>query len=280
MAGSLWVSNGVRRKGTSFNEVQDLFISQITTKHIYEKLYSAFIDDDANEVLNDLIAYDFDFVGVINRDKEVLGFISKEQLEGGVLITGHNKIDLNLIVTDSTPIHKLIKLLETRKFVFVMHGNAIDGIVTLADINKPVVRLYLFGIISLFEMHMNFWIDIYHPMNTWGAMIKSERLQEAQEIHELKKNKNEALSLGACLQFCDKRDILQKTDEFLTQCKYSKTSFKDWASNVEKIRNELAHSQNTVNAGMQWSDFVAIISELETFLEESDKLALSKQTQS
>jgi hypothetical protein len=280
MAGSLWVSNGVRRKGTSFNEVQDLFVNQITTKHIYEKLYSAFIDDDPHEVLSELVGYVFDIIGVVNKEKEVLGFISKEQLEGGIIITDHNKIDLNLVVTDSTPVHKLIKLLETRKFVFVMHVNAIDGIVTLADINKPVVRLYLFGIISLFEMHMNFWIDIYHPMNTWGAMIKSERLQEAQEIHELKKNKNEALSLGACLQFCDMRDILKKTDEFLTQFKYSKTSFKDWASNVEKIRNELAHSQNTVHAGMQWSDFVAIISELETFLEESDKLALSKQTQS
>jgi predicted transcriptional regulator len=279
MAGSLWVSNGVRRKGTSFIEVQDLFVSQITTKHIYEKLHSASINDDPAEVLNDLVAYDFDVVGVVNKEKEVLGFISKEQLEGGILITDHNKIDLNLVVTDSTPIHKLIKLLENRKFVFVMHGNTIDGIVTLADINKPVVRLYLFGIISLFEMHLNYWVEQFHQSEAWKSMLKQERVDGATKVQETKKQKNEALSLLACLQFCDKREILSATKDFITQFGLPRKHFERLATKAEDIRNELAHSQNTVNAGMQWSDFVAIISELETFLEESDKLAMSNQTQ-
>lgn len=249
MASSLWVSNGVRRKGTSFNEVQDLFINQITTKHIYEKLHSAFIEDDETEILNDLIAYDFDIVGIVNLEKEVQGFISKKQLEEGVLIKDYSGIDLSLVVTDSTPIHKLIKLLEKREFVFVLHGNAIDGIVTRADINKPIVRLYLFGIISLFEMHLNYWIESSYKGDAWKDLLKSERVQGASKIQESKKQKNEALSLLACLQLCDKREILSVTKAFVDQFSLSKKRFEKLATKIEDIRNELAHSQNTIDHG-------------------------------
>ncbi len=278
MAGSLWVSNGVRRKGTSFNEVQDLFVNQITTKQIYEKLHSAFLEDCATEILNDLIAHDFDIVGIVNQNKEVQGFISKKQLEAGVLINDHSKIDLNIVVTDSTPIHKLIRLLEKREFVFVLHGNAIDGIVTRADINKPIVRLYLFGIISLFEMHLNYWIELFHKSDDWKDVLKPERIQDAHKLQESKKQRNEALSLLACLQLCDKREILSVNKDFISQFQISKKRFIKLTTKVEDIRNELAHSQNTINAGMQWDDFVKIISELEFFLEGSDEAAINNES--
>jgi len=273
MAGALWVSDkGIRRKGTSFREVQNLFIEQITTKYIYEPLYAASVSDDPIETKNDLIARDFDVVGVISTNQKVVGYIKAGELENDKPIESSLRIiDLSLVATDSTPIYELIKLLETRTFVFVMHGNSIDGIVTLADLNKPIVRLYLFGVISLFEMHMNYWIEHYHPIDSWQSKLKEQRLKLASETHDRKRKNNQALSLLACLQFADKREILSQAKDFLQRFNLSKNKF-EWAvTKAEDIRNELAHSQATINAGIEWNKFVNVISELESFLEKSEE---------
>ena len=46
-----------------------------------------------------------------------------------------------------------------KEFIYVLKGGSIEGIVTRADINKPIVRIYLFGLISLCELHLNYWIN-------------------------------------------------------------------------------------------------------------------------
>ena len=272
MAGSLWISkSGTRRKGTTFREIQGLFINQITTKHIYEPLYSTDLGSEPLEVLRDLNYYDFDVVGVINEKKEVVGYIRKNQLSEGPLSDLVNRFDLASIVTDSTPISNLIQLLANKDYVFVMHGNSIDGIVTLADINKPIVRLYLFSIISLFEMHLNYWITHHHSNNSWKELINDGRIAQAETIFSERQGANSALSLLDCLQFCDKRDILFDTKKYMEEFQFSKSKFKTLVSNVEKIRNELAHSQSKINANLAWPDFVSTIALLERSLSESEQ---------
>jgi hypothetical protein len=275
MAGSLWVSDkGLRRKGTSFQEIQSLFIEQITTKHIYEPLYSAEIDDDPAEVRADLRALDFDVAGIVNQSRNVVGFVRQAELNEPSL-ANYRPLHLHFVVTDSTSIHTLIRLLEKQEFLFVMRGNSIDGIITRADINKPIVRLYVFGLISLFEMHLNYWIDHYYPNDGWKNLIKSGRIVLAETQSAIKKGNNEALSLLYSLQFSDKRDILSHTKDFLQQFRFGKKKFDQMAKRVERIRNQLAHSQKTVHAGMEWDKFVNAICKAEEFLEISEKSVLA-----
>jgi predicted transcriptional regulator len=278
MAGALWVSDsGIRRKGTSFGEIQQLFVDRITTRHIYEPLHSANINDDPSEILSDLTALDFDIAGVIDSNRKLLGYIRKDQLQQGAGIDhALNKIDLGSVVSDSTPIYRLIKLLDGRDFVFVMQGNTIEGIVTVADVHKPIVRLYLFGIISLFEMHLNYWVETLYPSDGWTDALKPERVESALNVQSEKTNKNEALSLVVCLQFCDKREILSRCQIFLKDFSMSRETFNRMTSRIERVRNELAHSQATVMAGLDQATFVKIISQLEEFLEESERRALLK----
>jgi predicted transcriptional regulator len=273
MAHQLWISpkTDIRRKGTTFKDLQTLSINQITIKHIYEPLYSARVTDNALDVKVDLERRDFDIVGVIDESERVVGFVKKIGLTEGIVKDFINPIDLSLLVTDSAPLSKLIPLLAERHFAFVMHANTVNGIVTVADINKPIVRIYLFGMISLFEMHLNFWINQNHKDGSWEKVIKEIRLCKAKNTFKLRQGQNHALSLLECLQFCDKRDILIETPDFLSEFNFSKEDFFQLLGNVETIRNELAHSQNTIIGNLDWPDFVATITFLEKSLFESEQ---------
>ena len=67
-------------------------------------------------------------------------------------------IKLEQVISDSTPLANLLTVLQASDFLYVNHGAKIVGIITKADLNKPPVRIYVFGMLSLFEMHLNSWI--------------------------------------------------------------------------------------------------------------------------
>ncbi len=224
-------------------------------------------------------ALDFDVLGVVDKKEKVIGFVRKEKLKKGNVSDHFEKFDLEIIATDSTPIYRLIQILENRSFVFVMHGSSIDGIVTLADINKPIVRLYLFGIISLFEMHLNYWLKYHYSNGTWRSLIKPNRVQKAEENFKDRTKQNQALTLEECLQLCDKREVLCQCSEFLKSFNHSNTTFESLLKDCEKIRNELAHSQDTIFAGFSMTQFVSIISSVESFIKSSEPLVEAKETE-
>jgi hypothetical protein len=105
---------------------------------------------------------------------------------------------------------------------------------------------FLFGIISLFELHVNFWIDFFNPVGEWANQMKAERLDAAQRMLLLRKGNNDDLTLLECLQLADKKEILRGTPEFFEAFNFTKTTIKSFFENVETIRNELAHSQNSI----------------------------------
>lgn len=269
-------NNGRGRKGTTFKELQTLFIDQITTKFIFESLDSYNINDNGFDVKRKLEINNFDIVGVTDDDKNVIGYAKKEELQNNIIANSLRSFELNLIIIDSTPISKLFSLLAAEGFVFVKHADKIVGIVTKADINKIVVRIYLFGIISLFEMHLNYWINKCHSENSWKNLITEKRFIAAKKIFESNKDINQDLSLRECLQFCDKREILKHTPEFILNFNLSKSEFDKILRTVEKIRNKLAHSQNSIIENVKWNDFIKTISLIEKFLIESEQITEDK----
>jgi hypothetical protein len=86
-------------------------------------------------------------------------------------------------VSDSTPISKLLTILKVKGFVFVISEDNIRGIVTRADINKPVVRIYLFGNISLFELHLNYWIRMLYSRTVSRIIIVKIGLNIVKSRH-------------------------------------------------------------------------------------------------
>lgn len=268
----LWYSTitGIRRKGTTFSELQDIFIDNITTKFIFEPLACCGINDSAYEVRNLMKKRDFDVLGV-TKDNNAIGYIRKQDLTHGSIEEYILPFNTTNIISDSTPIAELLDLLGDQGYIFVLTKNQITGIVAKADINKPIVRIYLFGIISLFELHLNYWIIKHHGISDWKNLIGEKRLEAANQIYKERQGQNLDLTMLECLQLCDKREILRQTDGFREIFNFSKTKFKDFVEDVEKVRNEIAHSQSSIIANLPWDNFTSTIDIIKTFLSKSEE---------
>ncbi len=278
MGYELWISpnTGIRRKGTTFKELQSLFIDNITTRYIYEPLYSCKLADDSEHVKEKLEQREFDIIGVTDENRKIVGFAKRTELTKGLIEQFTYKLELNQIISDSTPISQLLNVFSDNSFVFVLERNNINGIVTRADVNKPIVRIYFFGIISLFEMHLNFWINEFYNNESWKKILKEERLTDAKNIYKLRKGKNEDLSLLECIQLCDKKMILKSTVDFQKEFDMTEKQIERLLKDIEKIRNELAHSQNSIVSNLDWTDLVKTISDAESFLSKSEKTVEQK----
>ncbi len=274
MGYQLWVSpvTGYRRKGTRYTALKRIFIDNVTAKTIYEPLLCCPADSIAEEAKNALKLREFDVAGVKETEGgEVIGYVITEELMEGEVKEYLKNIDPELLISDSTPIADIFTALTNRDFSLVLYGNHIVGIITKADVNKPPVRIYLFGIISLFEMHLNSWINHFYPGDSWEHEVSEKRIKDAHDIYEIRKGNNQDLSLLECLQFCDKRDLLAKSEDFRKNFDISRKKFEPFVKRVEIIRNELAHSQNSIISNIEWPVFVETVSRLEDFLIKSDE---------
>lgn len=229
MGFELWYSEATKisRKGTSFSELQNIFIDNITTKFIYEPLACCKISDNLIEVGYTLKERGFDTLGVVDEDGKKIGYIAYNQFKEGEISDYLRQFELDILISDSTPICDLLDILYEKEFVYVLDKNSIEGIVTRADINKPIVRIYLFGIISLFELHLNYWINKNHKEIDWLKILVEKRVNIAQEIYEQRKGNNSQLTLLECIQLCDKKSILLKTDAFLETFNIQKLNSKN-----------------------------------------------------
>lgn len=271
MGFQLWYSpeTGIRRKGTTFSELQDIFISNITTNHIYEPLACCKLEDNSLEVRELMGRRDFDVLGVV-QDSRILGYVRRVDLGAGQIADYFIGLNINLIISDSTPISELLDLFRINDFLFVLYKNEVSGIITKADINKPITRIYLFSIISLFEFHLNYWINNYYNNDSWQELLKEKRITLAKATYLERKGNNMDLTLLECLQISDKKEILRNTDDFLKIFEFSKSSFKDILEKIGMVRNELAHSQNSIISNLAWNDFADSIHSIKSFLGTSE----------
>jgi hypothetical protein len=273
MGYQLWVSplTGYRRKGTRFTALKQIFIDNVTARCIYEPLLCCPINSNAEEAKQALKTRDFDVAGVkAIEDGDVIGYVVTNEIGNGNIKEYIKHITTDLLISDSTPLAEIFSVLSDKNFALVVYGNHVTGIITKADINKPPIRVYIFGMVSLFEMHLNSWITYFYRNDSWINEIPEQRLTEARETYNQRKGKNQELSLLECIQLCDKRDLLSKSNEFLRAFDLSRNYFDSFVKKVEKIRNDLAHSQNSIIASLEWTAFVETITSTEKFLIDSD----------
>jgi len=271
MGFELWYSESTkyRRNGTSFLELKQIFTDNISTKQIYESLDRVSLTANPHEVKAYLIEKDFDVLGVVDPKGITIGYIHKNNLGDGRIEEYLKKIDQSFLIANNTSFSKLLKVLSLNDFAFVLNNNDIDGIVTKADINKPLFRLYLFGIISLFEMHINFWINKYIKVEIY-QILDPGRYESALKIFELRKKKNDQLTILECIQLSDKRDLLLQAPGFLENFGFSKKVFVKFMKTVETVRNETAHSQHSIIDSLDWERFVKVIDDIEIFLDKAE----------
>ncbi len=261
---------------SSLNDLRELFEHSITVRHISEPLASFDADHPAAQVLEFMEEKDYDVVGV-RKDGLVSGYVRREDLSleagdkvGSHLVTFESKEPL----PETTPLLDVFKVLRDSPRAFVLILGQVGGIVTKGDLQKVPVRMWLFGLISLIEMQLLRIIRDYHPDDSWKllGLISPERLNGAKKRFAELRRRNEAIELADCLMFCDKSNIVLKSDELWQWIGFdSKTSGEKILTSLETdLRNTLVHPQDIITGN--WPRIVDLVGQAEDILSKCERV--------
>jgi hypothetical protein len=180
----------------------------------------------------------------VRRNGIVTGYLTCEDLHSH---SAHEerKFDPRQVVDLETSLTDVIHILTHFNSCFVSLDETVVGFISREEIEKPVVRMWLFGIIMLIEMLAVALIRQKWPDEIWKEKLSNGRLEKARELQAERQRRGFSADLVDCLQFADKIQLLLKDPAFLEGAGFSSLAAARRALNdLESLRDDLAHGQD------------------------------------
>jgi len=255
----------------SYKSLKNLFELNITVNSIAEEIQFCNKKADALHIKQEMIKNNFDVMGV--KAEEMVGYITKTDLSSGNVENYLKPFTSMDLISDSTPLLQVLHILKDNERIFILEGVKVSKIVTYADLQKPPVRMMIFGYITLLEMKLGELINNYFPNQSWKESLSQNRLDKAETLFNDKREKNEDLSLIECLQISDKLDLIFVKDDKLRALFDipSKSYGKDLTKNIRKLRDEIAHA-NELGFGLSWKEIISVLEKIKFSLEKIENL--------
>jgi hypothetical protein len=234
-----------------------IFGDLFSAKDIAEPLLSFDADKNCSEVNKALIVYGQN-VASIRIHGVVQGYFLKQDSDNSSKgpcseVIRHFTIDQ--VVEGDAQFSDVIYVLTRHDYCFVRLLGDIVGVIDRDSIDQPLVRMWLFGLITLTEMRINTLIKQYFPSNRWHDLISPTRMQKAQLILKERLRQNQHCELVDCLQISDKAQILIRHQPTFDALGFrSKKAARRVIKELEQLRNHLAHAQNI--ASHNWGQIV------------------------
>lgn len=189
---------------------------------------------------------EFDYIPVL-RDGNVLGLFDRAKLCNSVELDGHeievgkvmDQISESNIIAASAGILSFVSTADIKPCRFIVDCDRISGMVTISDLQRLPVRPVLFLLITHVELLMAAQIRrTLKESDRWLKMLSSARAERVSEKWARIQKENLALDKLSATDFCDKREIIVKAENF----GISKGKARAELGEIEGLRNELAHS--------------------------------------
>lgn len=221
-----------------------LFLSGFTARDITEPLVS--FDESTPLVMmcSAVESRQLEAVG-IRKDGLVAGWLAREDIFAEEEPKKFRPIGAEAVLADTASLDQVIGALHASSCMFVRILGEIGGLICRRDTQKPAMRMWLFGLVTISEMRVTRMIDEYCPQDSWTAHISEGRLQKARELQEERRRRGQAPSLLDCLQFADKGRIVARYEKLQELTRFSsKREVEKFVASLESLRNNLAHSQD------------------------------------
>lgn len=161
----------------------------------------------------------------------------------------------------------VVTVLTRFEYCFVSVMDGIAGVISRKDIEKPVVRMWLFGLITILEINMGELIRA-NLGDDWQRYCSKSRLTKARELQTERLRLSPQVDLLDCLQITDKAKIIFLSSDSLEEYGFSSKSMADKVSReLEYLRNHLAHGQPI--AEENWPQIVRLAGNLERVVRNS-----------
>ncbi|MCH2206051.1 MAG: hypothetical protein MK132_09310 [Lentisphaerales bacterium] len=138
--------------------------------------------------------------------------------------------------------------LSEHEVIFLKTLGQVNAYVTVEDIQKAPVRMWLFGMITVVEMFFGKAIKDHFSNGEWQELISPGRLEKARFVYDERIRRGQNPDLIDCIQFGDKTAIIAKSAGIRELYDMpSKTALRKNGKLLEELRNSLAHSQYIEN---------------------------------
>jgi hypothetical protein len=245
-----------------------VFAEGFAARDIAEPLVSFDAATATSDVLELMACRNFDVVGV-RRDGIVVGYVERADLCG--TNCGERVQVIEAPISDAASLADVVLKLADSSRLFVRVFGAVGGIITKSDLQKPPVRMCLFGMISLIEMRATRLIQLKCVDDSWKQYLSESRLQKAEALLDERKRRNQNLDLIDCLQISDKGQILARNEELRRLTKMqSRRQTEQTIRVLENLRNNLAHSQDIISC--DWETIVELCKEMERVIHGTEEI--------
>lgn len=161
---------------------------------------------------------------------------------------GAATVERRQIVAFDASLTDVIHVLTHFASCYVERDGAVVGVIGRGDIEKPVVRMWLFGIIILIEVQVVAMIRARWPDEAWTACVSAGRLEKARQLQAERVRRGQPADLLDCLQFSDKLQVALQNPAFMETAGFGSTSAaKKVVKDLEGLRNNLAHGQSVTS---------------------------------
>lgn len=237
---------------TTTSRLRRVFLEGFTAMDIAEPLVSFDGEADARTVRDFMRKRDYDLVG-LRQNGVPCGYVRQADLDTGncceYLQPFLPEVDL---VADSASLVEVVNCLAINERCFVTILDQVGAIITLNDLEKPPMRMFLFGMITITEMLITEILRHRYKDNSWQKLLSETRLEKAKALQAERLRRGQQVDLLDCLQFGDKGWIVSY-DEELRQAmgQKSRTEARKAVKEFETLRNNLAHTQQIIPTGWQ-----------------------------
>ena len=177
-------------------------------------------------------------------------YVASGKLAEGPCVRYSAPITVDLVVSATLPVSRLMEVLSDEPFRFVLEGSRIGGIVTTADLQRVPVRIMAFGLVTLLEMHLRELVAKAFPDEEWHESLSCARLEKARQLQQHRLREDAGIGLLECAQLCDLRDIVVKRELSLGWTPpVTPAELGEQLRKIEAFRNTLAHAVSFQNLG-------------------------------
>jgi hypothetical protein len=242
-------------------QLTQLFNRAFSAQDLARPLRSFDIEKSAAEV-RDIIQKDsLEFI-CLRIDGFIKGYARVQDLKAGLCGEYFRPFRPSEIVQSGSPPSEVVHVLTLHSHAYVSMWGEVAGVISREELNRPVVRMWLFGIITAVETALKHLLEELFPRESWRDRMPPGRLQKALALHEERQRRQQPCPLLECLQLSDKAQLLIEHPKGMKLFGFkSKRAALQGFGELESLRNNLAHAQDI--AAHDWATIVLIASQLE-----------------
>lgn len=203
----------------------------------------------------------------VREGGSVVGYALRAALGEGSFAEAMHPIQPTQLLDRDAGLADVVLALSRHDYCFVTLHEQVVAYAGRDQMQGPVARMWLFGMITAFELAMTEGLRSMGSAIDWQPLLSPARLTKARELQQARAELGRPAALLDCLQLSDKiRIVLELEEQPLVLLRgNSKAESQRLVRDLENLRNSLAHAQDIVTH--DWAQIARLAQRMEALAE-------------